>query len=116
MRIKVVGGDEPRELAALHSWLRDDRELQGCVKQVSRSPGPQELGGVLEAITAALGSTAAAMALAERLAAWIRSRRSAVKFTITTDDGRTLEVEAKDSADASSMIIELLRREGDAGA
>ncbi|MFC6881216.1 MULTISPECIES: effector-associated constant component EACC1 [Actinomadura] len=111
-QISLIANDEVGELAALFTWLRATPDLEGGVRSQSRTPGPGELGGGLETLNLALGTTASIVALAQALAAWLQSRRrSKLKLTITTPDGRTLELEAADSARAEELITELLRRD-----
>lgn len=114
VKIRVIADDEAGELIALLRWLRTDRRLQGRVRLNGRPPGPAELGGTLETVGAVLDTAAASVALAESLAAWIHGRRrAAVKISITTRDGRTLQLEAADSADALLLLGGLLRHTAD---
>jgi hypothetical protein len=114
VQIKVAGDDVVGELTALLDWLRAERDLQGFVRRQLGVPGPEDLGGVLDVVTVAVGSGGVAVVLAQSLATWIKNRRPAVKFTITAQDGRTLELETSDSADAYHLIAELLRHVDDA--
>ncbi|MFI0410671.1 hypothetical protein ACH34S_32680 [Actinomadura sp. 3N508] len=114
IQIRVAADDEGGELAALLSWLRADRTLRGRVRPGKRPPLPGELGGVLETVDAVIETAAASMALAQALSAWLQARRRpAVRLSITTRDGRTLELETDDSAEACRLVAELLGHTGD---
>ncbi|WP_344893169.1 effector-associated constant component EACC1 [Actinomadura meridiana] len=113
VQIKIDGGDEVGGLVALHDWLRGEAELAGFVKLGRRAAGAEELGGVLDVVTVAVGSGGVAAVLAQSLPTWIRSRRPAVKVTITSPNGRTLELEAAEAADAERLIMDLLRQVDD---
>jgi hypothetical protein len=109
VQIRVAGDDEFGELTALLGQLEAERELQGLARLGRRTAGPEELGGILDAVTVAVGSGGVAAVLAQSLSGWIKSRRPAVRFTITSRTGRTLELESADAADAHHLILELLR-------
>lgn len=116
VQIKIDGSDDIGELVALHDWLRGEAELRALVKLKRGAAGSEELGPVLDVVTVAVGSGGVAAVLAQSLPTWIRSRRPAVKLTITMQSGRTLELEAADAADAEQLITDLLRQVDDGDA
>jgi hypothetical protein len=86
--IRVSGGDEVKEFAALWEWLRGDRALASALRVVQQPPGENELGGVFDVLVVALGSGGAGVALAQALPVWLRSRRSDVTITVTSPTGK----------------------------
>jgi hypothetical protein len=112
--IGVRGGDPVAELASLAKWLRAERDLAGQVSQVPGPVGPSDLGGVLDTLSVALGSGGIGVALAQSLSAWLRTRRSDVKLTITVE-GKTVEIDARQIADPTELIIRALERHDEAG-
>lgn len=113
--IGVRGSDSVAELASLAQWLRDERDLAGQIRQVPGPTGPTDLGGVLDTLSVALGSGGVGVALAQSLSAWLRTRRSDVKLTITVE-GKTIEIDAHQVADPTELIIRVLGHGGDADA
>lgn len=113
--IGVRGGDVVSELASLAGWLRGERELAGRVRVVYEQAGEGELGGALDVVSVAVGSGGVGVALSQTLSAWLRTRRSDVKLTITAE-GRTIEVDARRVADAADLITRVLGQGTDADA
>src|SRR6185437_15452272 len=108
VQIQVTGGDQADELAALWRWLQDESELRGYVKPVETPIREGELGGVIDLITVALGSGGAGVTLAKSLNAWLQTRYSDVKVTISAE-GRSVELEARHVKDAVPLLREVLR-------
>ncbi|WP_143169103.1 effector-associated constant component EACC1 [Streptomyces sp. NBRC 110465] len=93
------------DLIGMSEWLRDERRLQGRVRQVRSSPEPGQLGGAFEVVSVALGSGGIATVLASTVATWLQSRRSDPKLRITiTRAERTLEIEASSADEAEDLI------------
>lgn len=111
--IRVSGGDEVAELAELIGHLRTERGLAGLVRAERSAVGPEDLGGALDVVAVAIGSGGVVAVLAQSLSGWVKSRRPPVKFTLSTRDGLTLELEATADADADRLIRELLRHVDD---
>lgn len=95
------------ELGQLWDWLRHERELTGRVTLIPQAPGPTDLGGIVDVLTVALGSGGAAAVLAQSLSVWLKTRRSDVSVTVTTDKG-TVTVKATDLA--HSDVLPILRQ------
>ncbi|MEU7640489.1 hypothetical protein AB0C11_31125 [Streptomyces sp. NPDC039016] len=112
--IDIEGGDRVGELAALVGWLRRERELQGVVRLVRRDVVETELGSGLDVLSVAVGSGGVGVALAQSLSAWLRTRRSDVKVTITAN-GRTVEVDAQRVKDPVGLITQALSGADDTG-
>jgi hypothetical protein len=87
------GIDDVGELASLREWLRGERGLAGAVREVRRPPGPHELGGVVEVLVVALGSSSVAGTLATALFGWLRTRRPSLMITMSRGS-RTFTVQA----------------------
>ena len=115
VKISAVGDKGLLELVALLRWLRSERQLSGKVRPEYRPAGPEDLsGGVLDVVSIAVGSGGLAVALAQSLTAWLKSRRPAVEFTITLPDGSRYRLSVADEAatQAAPIIEELLRQTG----
>lgn len=111
--IGIDAEDQPGEITALAAWLEADRDFAGRVNIVLEQGGKQALGGAFELLSVALGSGGMGAALAQSLTAWLASRRSDVKLTVTADD-RTVRLDAHRVADAEALISQVLG-EDDAG-
>ncbi|GAA2158412.1 hypothetical protein GCM10009760_61370 [Kitasatospora kazusensis] len=112
-QIRLSGGDEIAETAALWQWLRGERQLAGRIRAVTPPPGEGELGGAVELLSVALGSGGTAAVLAGSLSTWLQSRRSGVKITVTGPDGTTTTVEADNLRpdEVLPLITRVLSRE-----
>ncbi|MFE6049975.1 hypothetical protein ACFQ6N_04415 [Kitasatospora sp. NPDC056446] len=111
--IGIKGGDEIGELASLSVWLRAERGLQGAVQIVRGEIGESGLGGALDVLSVAVGSGGVGVMLAQSLTAWLRTRRSDVKITITAH-GRTVDVDARSVSDPVELITRVLENGDDA--
>lgn len=107
--IRISGGDKETELAALSGWLHGERELDGAVSVQRAVPGERDLGAALDVISVAVGSGGIGVALAQSLTAWLRSRRPDVRLTVSTEDGRSVEVEASNVTDPLPLLLEVVR-------
>lgn len=115
VKIGAVGDEGVLELVALFRWLRSERQLTGMVCAEYRPAGPEDLSaGALDVVSIAVGSGGVAVALAQSLTAWLKSRRPAVEFTITLPDGSRYRLSVADEAatQAAPIIEELLRQTG----
>ncbi|GLX49239.1 MULTISPECIES: effector-associated constant component EACC1 [unclassified Streptomyces] len=83
------------ELRSLRDWLRHEDGLRGRVRAFQSPLSPGEMGGALDALAVAVGSGGMGAVLANCLSTWISQRRSDVRITVSTRDGRTVEVDAK---------------------
>ncbi|KND23825.1 effector-associated constant component EACC1 [Streptomyces acidiscabies] len=112
--IRVSGGDEIAELAALWDWLRGERDLRGLVDAVRRPSAEGELGGAFDMLTVALGSGGAVAVLARSLTSWLSSRRPDVTLTVTGVTGRVqLDARHVKDTDVLPLIQEVLRGRDD---
>jgi hypothetical protein len=107
-RLRISVGGAAHELRSLHDWLRRVDELRGRVEPVRAPVGPGEMGGAGEALVVAVGSGGMGAVLAGALSTWISQRRSDVKLTVTREDGRTIELDAK-RVDPRAVIEEVRR-------
>lgn len=108
-RIQVIDGDAVAELASLWEWLRAEPDLRGHVRMVPALPGGEEMGAVVEVLTVALGYGGAGAVLATSLTTWLRQRRADVTITVSTPEGRTVQLEASRVADPLPLLREVLR-------
>lgn len=56
---------------------------------------PGQMGGALDALAVAVGTGGMGAVLAGALSTWITHRRSDVKLTVTNENGRKIELDAK---------------------
>ncbi|MGP9017063.1 effector-associated constant component EACC1 [Streptomyces sp. BR1] len=113
VKIGAVGDKGVLELVALFRWLRSERQLAGQVRPEYKPAGPEDLStGVLDVVSIAVGSGGVAVALAQSLTAWLKSRRPAVEFDMTLPDGSTYRLGVADAAaaQAAPIIEEILRQ------
>ncbi|WP_425285770.1 effector-associated constant component EACC1 [Amycolatopsis rubida] len=81
------------ELRSLHDWLSREDELCGRVRCAHDSLEPGQRGGMLDALVVAAGPGGMGAVLAGTLSSWIAHRRSDIKVTITSEDGRKVELD-----------------------
>ncbi|MET8572410.1 hypothetical protein [Streptomyces sp. NPDC004783] len=91
--LRVSGSRD--ELRSLRDWLRHEDGLRGRVRAVQSPPAPGEMGGALDALAVAVGSGGMGAVLANCLSTWIGQRRADMRITVSTQDGRTVEVDAR---------------------
>ncbi|MGD3111561.1 effector-associated constant component EACC1 [Streptomyces sp. YGL11-2] len=91
--LRVPGAGD--QLRSLMDWLRYEDGLRGRVRAVQTPPAPGEMGGALDVLAVAVGSGGMGVVLANCLSTWVAQRRSDLRITVSTRDGRTLEVDAK---------------------
>ncbi|MFC8720073.1 hypothetical protein [Kitasatospora sp. NPDC057198] len=114
IQIRLSGDDAIGETAALWEWLRGEDRLRGLVRAVASPPVEGELGGAVDLLQVAVGTTGVAGVLARSLTVWLRTRRSHVRVTVTRsggDDTTTVEVSNLDPG----QVEEVLRRTLDGG-
>ncbi|MFE4698548.1 hypothetical protein ACFRIC_15890 [Streptomyces sp. NPDC056738] len=95
----------------LGDWLRRETGLRGRVRR-ERSMTPGTLGGLPELVVGAFVSGAAgslATTLSTSLTNWLRSRRARgatsrrATLTLTTQDGRTLTLDARSPSEPADV-------------
>jgi hypothetical protein len=118
VRVDLAVTVEAREpgaaVRALREWLVAEPVLRGRVRLVQPAPQPGSLGGVVEALTVALGQGGAATALVSVLVAWIRRRVGDVSVTLTRPDGTSVKVDAThvrglDSDGVADLVADIAR-------
>lgn len=108
-RLRITS-DEPDELRSLLEWLRREDELRGRVSlEGAVDPSGEQMGGVLDVLTVALGSGGAAAVLAGSLSTWFTQRSSDVKVTVVGPDGRRIEVDARRVRDVPDLMRDVER-------
>jgi hypothetical protein len=107
--IRISAGDEVAAYADLWEWLRAERALAGSVRAQYRPPRTEELGGVLDLLTVALGSGGVGAALARSLAAWLQARRSDVSVRVSSRAGSvTIDARRIKDSDVASLLNKVL--------
>lgn len=108
--IRICGGDDTVEFAALWEWLRGERVLTGAVRPVRKRPTGTELGGMYDLLAITLGSGGAGVALARSLTTWLQARRPNVTITVTSPSGSvTLAANQVKNGDVMPLLQEVLR-------
>jgi hypothetical protein len=101
------GADELRTLAG---WLSDEDEFRGRVRLARRVLQSGQMGGVLDALTVAVGSGGAAGTLVQSLFLWLKQRRSTptVRLKLRSDDGREAELDLQGVQDATTIVDQVI--------
>ncbi|WP_329385835.1 effector-associated constant component EACC1 [Streptomyces sp. NBC_01716] len=98
----AVGRDQ---LGSLYAWLREVDALRGVVALRGAPPVAGTMGAALDVITVAVGSGGAAGVLARSVVSWlIQGRRSDVKVTVTTENGRSVEIDVRGARDPEALM------------
>jgi hypothetical protein len=93
--LRITVADDPDALQALLDWLRQEDELRGRLHLEPASDGhDDQMGGLFEVLTIAMGSGGAGAVLARSLSTWLTHRHTDVKVTVKGPDGRSVEVDA----------------------
>jgi hypothetical protein len=103
--ILADGEDSAEVLTELQDWLRQEPEFRGLVTLVAHQPNPGELGNVPELLSVAVGGGGALTALAASLKTFLaQPRRSDVRITVRSADGRSVEIDAKRVPDVEALV------------
>lgn len=98
-RLEVIGSsDMQEELGRLRQWLSDEAEFRGRVRVEQAPLQAGQMGGVVEALTVALGSGGALAVLASSVTVWLQQRRSELTVKIVNSDGSSQEITASGPA------------------
>lgn len=103
---------------SLAGWLGGEPELAGRVRRTGHTPGPQELGAVLDTLTVALGTGGTVTALVTSLRTWLaHPRRSDVRLKVRREGGATVEIDAKrvKRADVEKLLHQALQEQPEPG-
>jgi hypothetical protein len=107
--IRISAGDQVAAYISLWEWLRAERALAGRVQAQYRPPGGEELGGVLDVLTVALGSGGVGVALARSLGAWLQARRSDVRVEVSSRAGSvTVDARRIKDSDVAALLDKVL--------
>ncbi len=97
-------------LRSLLDWLRHEDTLRSRVRTARTPVRPGEMGGVLDVLEVALGSGGAGAALAASVSSWLsQPRRTDVTLTVTAEDGRRIELDARRVRDPAVLLREVER-------
>ncbi|MEU9305613.1 hypothetical protein [Streptomyces sp. NPDC048269] len=107
--LSVQGGDPVRELQDLDEWLNGEPELRGRVSPRAAQPGSSELGASFDVLITAIGSGGVISVLAGSLHAFLtRPRGTDVRISVSSPDGRSVELEAQRVDDVESLLRQVL--------
>ncbi|MFE2943373.1 hypothetical protein ACFXKG_30620 [Streptomyces sp. NPDC059255] len=104
--VRTRGTDD--QLRSLLEWLRREDGLRGRVRVQQTPLRPGEMGGALDVLVVAVGSGGMGAVFANCLSTWISQRRSDVRITVTSENGRTVEVDAK-GVDPQALVQDIDR-------
>jgi Effector Associated Constant Component 1 len=111
-----ISADDGDALQSLLDWLRQEDILRGRVRTVQTPVRPGEMGALDAALVVALGSGGAGAVLAASVSTWLsQPRRADVTLTVTAEDGRHIELDARRVRDPAVLLREvrwLLKTEG----
>lgn len=89
--VRVEGPGAADELRSLRTWLVDDDDFRGRVRLHEADPARETLtGGIVNALTVAVGSLGTALATV--LVTWLRTRVGRVRLRVTRPDGEVVEL------------------------
>ncbi|MGW8332558.1 effector-associated constant component EACC1 [Streptomyces sp. NPDC055897] len=110
-RLLITLPQDPNALSSLHAWLQREDELRGRLRMegsAAASETSEEMGGLLDVLSIAVGSGGAGAVLARSLSTWLSHRHTELKVNITAPDGRSLEVDARvRDTDVPGLISEI---------
>ncbi|MFJ9885818.1 hypothetical protein ACIQRW_08135 [Streptomyces sp. NPDC091287] len=107
--LSVRGENPVRDLQDLDEWLNGEPELRGRVTPRAVQPGPNELGASFDVLITAIGSGGVISVLAGSLHAFLtRPRGTDVRISVSTPDGRSVELEAQRVEDVELLLRQLL--------
>lgn len=106
--IRVV---EPNEgetgFRSLCEWLTQEDELWGIpIKQQFPITAPEQMGSLSDTLVIAFGAGGFGTVLAQSVAAWLQTRRTDLKLTITGPRG-TVELQARRPKDIQQLVREI---------
>ncbi|MEU0531574.1 effector-associated constant component EACC1 [Amycolatopsis tolypomycina] len=109
LRLRVTGEDAIPRLRALHRWLGREDDLRGLVELRNRPIAPGEMGGAVDVLTVALGSSGAGAVLIRSLArsvsTWLTQSRADVSVTVTTTgETREVKVDVQRARDPEAVL------------
>lgn len=105
-----ISAEDGDALRSLLDWLRHEDAFRGRVHVAHAPVRPGQMGGMLDVLVVALGSGGVGAALATSLSTWLRRPRGTdVKLTLTADDGRKLELDARRVPDPVVLLREVER-------
>jgi hypothetical protein len=92
--VSVEGPGAADELRSLRTWLVDDDDFRGRVRLHETDPIQGTMtGGIVNALTVAVGSLGTALATV--LVTWLKSRVGRVRLRVTRPDGTLVELNAE---------------------
>lgn len=109
VRVEVddMAGPAPAATEDLMRWLGEQSALRGLVTPVLSAAGPGHMaaGGLIEALTVAVGAGGAVTVLAQALVVWARQPRgSKVRIRLVAADGSRTEIDTDRFQDVEVVI------------
>lgn len=99
------------DLRVLRSWLLDEDEYRGRVKERPLLPEPGTMGPFLDALDVALGPGGAVTALTATVIVWLRQRKGKIAIRMSKGDNEVEidsdRVKGLDAAGVHALAVEL---------
>jgi Effector Associated Constant Component 1 len=107
-QIRISGGDEAGEYAALLKWLYGEDELRGRIRTANGPIGETDLGPAVQLLTVALGTGGTGTVLASSLKIWLKSRKTTAKITVESS-GRSVSLDIETADEVAPLLEQILR-------
>lgn len=105
VRIAVDSSNADRDARALWDWLSREDELRGRVGQRTKPVADGEMGGALDVLAVAVGSSGALTVLVKSLSTWLTHRGQDTKIRLTvTEEKLELEFDATRARDPEALL------------
>jgi Effector Associated Constant Component 1 len=107
-----ISAEDGGVLRSLLDWLKHEDTLRGRVRTAQTPVRSGEMGGVLDVLMVALGSGGAGAASATSVSTWLsQPRRADVTLTVTAEDGRHIELDARHIRDPARLRRGAIQRD-----
>lgn len=108
VQVKIDGvADGARSLA---QWLRSEDALRGRVRLANCATQPSDMGGILDAVTIAIGSGGAATVFVQSLFAWLGQRKNnmSVRLQLISPNGQEMTLHLTSVHEPDAVIDKVL--------
>lgn len=102
LTLTLVGDDPVGLTEDLLEWLRDEPELMGAIRAVTRPPEPGHMGAVAEIVVASVSTGGVVSVLVASLASWL-NRNRAVSLRLRRGEDE-LEISANSVSEARQLL------------
>lgn len=107
--VRITGDLEDDDLRSIANWLRAEDDLRGRVHLAVRPIEPGQMGGVVDAVSVALGRGGVAVALVRSLFGWLGQRRKGSRLRLELRDGdREVKIDIDAVQDPDAVVDKVL--------